>query len=98
MADQYCKLKPGSFGLAFGVLWAIAVFIMGIVALESTGYAHGFVQALGALYIGYEATFVGSIIGAIWALVDGFIFCAVLAVLYNWFSGCCGCCCKTKED
>jgi len=40
---------------------------------------------ISSLYIGYAATLLGSIIGAIWAFVDGFIGGVIVAWLYNAF-------------
>ena len=80
-----------------GVLWSASVFIMGIVAMASTGYGMTFVHGMGTLYIGYAPTFIGSIIGAIWAFVDGFLGAAIFAWLYNIFAGK-KCSCGTKES
>ena len=44
-------------------------------------------------YIGFAATPTGSLIGAAYGLVDGFIFGIVMAWIYNW---CSAKCCNTK--
>ncbi|MDI9818984.1 MULTISPECIES: bacteriophage holin [unclassified Legionella] len=84
-----CKLSPVALGLSLGILWGISVFIMGLIA---SYYAYGqpFVEALGALYIGYAPTILGSFIGGLIAFVDAFISGVILAWLYNFFAGCCG--------
>ncbi len=88
----HCKIRPVALGLAFGVTWGVSVFLMGIIAYL---YAYGkpFVEAMSALYIGYEPSIAGSVIGGVIGFIDAFIGGAVIAWLYNKFAGCCH-----KED
>jgi hypothetical protein len=84
------ELCPFSFGLACGILWAICAFTMGmVVMMTAKEYGTAFVSSVGTLYIGYKATFLGSIIGAIWAFFDAFILGLVLIWLYNALKRCC---------
>ncbi|MDP8216603.1 MAG: bacteriophage holin [Candidatus Kaelpia imicola] len=76
------KLNAKALGLSLGIIWAVAAFIMGILAM-TFGYGGIFVKALGSLYIGYEATLKGSIIGAIWGFIDAGICGIIIAWLYN---------------
>jgi hypothetical protein len=73
--------RPLALGVAIGVLWAIYVFVVGITAMFDWGNA--LVEALASLYIGYGASVIGAIIGAVWAFVDGFIAGVVIAWIYN---------------
>ncbi len=82
------KLSPMAFGLSLGVVWGMAVFLMGLFA-HFFMYGTLFVAALGTLYIGYKATLAGVIIGGVWGFVDAFITGVIIAWLYHWFSGCC---------
>ena len=75
------KLQPLAFGVAIGVLWALYVFFAGIFAMYDWGVA--MVGALGSFYIGYGPTILGSIVGALWAFVDGLVAGAVIAWIYN---------------
>ncbi len=75
------ECRPFALGIAIGVLWAIYVFFAGIVAMFGWGVA--LVETLASLYIGYEASVIGAIIGAVWAFVDGFIAGVVIAWIYN---------------
>jgi hypothetical protein len=75
------KCQPLPLGIAIGVLWAVYVLFVGIVAMF--GWGVGLVEALSSLYIGYAASIIGAIIGAIWAFVDGFIAGVVIAWIYN---------------
>ena len=87
MSGNHAKLAVCSFGCAVGVTWAIGVLILGLAAWL-TGWGYMMVSILGSVYIGYAATFWGTVIGTIWALVDGFIGGVIVAAIYN------GCVCK----
>ena len=86
-----------SFGLAVGVTWALGIFILGIVNIFFSTWGVDFISSIGSVYVGYEPTILGSILGGIWAFIDGFIGGVILAWLYNQFSGCCGKCNKESE-
>jgi hypothetical protein len=75
------KLQPVALGVAIGVLWAIYIFFAAIFAMFGWGVA--VVETMASFYIGYAATFLGAIIGAIWAFVDGFVAGVVIAWIYN---------------
>ena len=75
------KIQPVPLGIAVGVLWAAYVFCIGITAMFDWGAA--IVDVLGSLYIGYSASVLGAIIGAIWAFVDGLVAGVIVAWLYN---------------
>jgi len=78
-------LRPLSLGLAIGILWGAGVLLMGLIAALS-GWASEAVVVLGSMYIGYSASVAGSLIGTVWALVDGFVFGFIIAWLYNRFA------------
>jgi hypothetical protein len=75
------KCQPLALGVAIGILWAIYVFVVGITAMF--GWGNALVEALASLYIGYRASVLGAIIGALWAFADGFIAGVVIAWIYN---------------
>jgi hypothetical protein len=76
------KLDVKAFALACGVLLGLAVFLATwwVIVLEG---ASGNPTWLGAVYVGYNISAVGSFIGLAWGFVDGLIAGAVLAWLYN---------------
>ena len=76
------KLNIKAFGLSLGIAWGAGVFIMGIIAMFSS-YSVPFVTAISTFYLGYKATILGSIIGAIWGFVDAGIGGVIIAWLYN---------------
>jgi len=75
------KLQPLALGIAFGLVWAIGVFLAGIFAMFNWGNA--FVATIASFYLGYGASVVGALIGALWAIVDGFVAGYVIAWIYN---------------
>jgi hypothetical protein len=81
MATMNSKLQPLALGIAIGVLWALSVFFAGIFAMFDWGNA--FVETLASFYLGYNASFVGAIVGALWAVIDGFVAGVVIAWIYN---------------
>jgi hypothetical protein len=83
-----CRLSPSAFGLSLGVVWGASVLIMGLLA-HYFAYGTGFVTAVGVVYIGYEPSIMGSLIGALFGFIDALVGGALIAWLYNVFSGCC---------
>jgi len=78
-------------GLAFaaGILWAAAVFLVGIGNLLWPSYGVAFLEVVRSIYPGYAGTagFPGVLVGSLYALLDGLIGGAVFAWLYNAFRG-----------
>ncbi len=75
-------LNPSKFGLAMGILLGLAMLIIGITATYA-GYGVDIVALCGSMYIGYDMTLVGSIVGGIWGFFDGLIGGFIFAWLYN---------------
>jgi len=70
-------------GLGIGITWGLITIGAGISAMF--GWAYDFVNVMDSVYIGYAPTFMGSIIGGIWAFVNGFVGGAIIASFYNLF-------------
>jgi hypothetical protein len=83
-----CKLGPLAFGLSLGVIWGTSVLIMGLLA-QYFSYGTEFVSAMGVIYIGYEPSIMGSVIGGLFGFIDALVGGILIAWLYNVFSGCC---------
>jgi len=79
------KLCISAFALAFGVWWGGGVFLM-TWWLMGTGGAAGVPLLLDRLYLGYNVTPLGSVIGLAYGLVCGVICGGILAWLYNLFA------------
>jgi len=75
------KLQPVALGIAVGVVWAAYVFLAAIFAMFGWGVA--MVEMIASFYLGYGASILGAIVGAVWAFVDGLVCGAVIAWIYN---------------
>ncbi len=78
------KIDAKALGLSGGLTWALALFVGGILSMW-IGSWQSIVNWIGQFYVGYEASFGGSIVGAIWGFFDVFIGLYVFAWLYNYF-------------
>ena len=76
------KCQPLALGTALGVVWMFCAALLAITAMF--GWGDALVTAMASLYIGYSASIVGAVIGAIWAFFDGFIGGVLIAWVYNW--------------
>ncbi|NIQ37065.1 MAG: hypothetical protein GTN81_00515 [Proteobacteria bacterium] len=83
------KLNVKALAFAAGILWGLAVLLVGLANLIWSGYGGGFLQIVASIYPGYQATpSIGEVIvGTLYALVDGGICGLVFAWLYNLFAG-----------
>lgn len=79
------KLNVKAFALTVGLLWGVGLFCLTwwIILFEG---ATGEVTLIGQLYRGYCISPIGSVIGFVWAFVDGIIGGAIFAWLYNLLS------------
>lgn len=68
--------------LAVACVWALGQIVAGWGA-AICGWGEQYVQVMSSLYIGYRPSFWGAILGGIWAFVDGAIFGAIFAYIYN---------------
>jgi len=94
--NQCLRLHPFSLGMACGIAWGVGMFLTGIIALYFD-IAKPFVDLFSSIYIGYDATWLGSAIGGLYGFVDAFIGAIIVAWIYNCFIKCCGKACKTKD-
>ena len=76
------RLDIRAFALTCAVIWGIGLFAVTwwIMAFEG---ATGDVTFVGRVYPGYSISPLGSLVGLVWALVDGLIGGAIFAWLYN---------------
>ena len=76
------KLNVKAFALTCGLVWGLGLFCLTwwIIAFDGGSSDPTFV---GRIYRGYSLTPVGSLIGLVWALADGFVGGLVFAWLYN---------------
>ena len=89
------RLSRFGMGMALGLLWGLMVLFMGLLA-HYYQYGAEFVTSLGTVYIGYEKTIMGSLIGAGFGFLDGFVSGVILASFYNIFARCSKCSSKKE--
>ena len=76
------KLNVRAFAVAFGVLWGVGIFLGTWWIIALSGFT-GEPTFLARIYIGYEISALGSVIGFAWGTIDGLISGAIFAWLYN---------------
>ncbi len=78
-------LNVKAFALTCGVIGGFGLFVLTwwIIAFDG---ATGEMTFIGRLYRGYTISPLGSIVGLMWAFVDGVIGGAIFAWLYNLMS------------
>ena len=76
------RLNVKAFGLSCGIIWGLGLFLITwwIIAFDG---ATGEISLIGRLYRGYNISPLGSIVGLIWAAVDGLVGGVIFAWLYN---------------
>ncbi len=77
-----CTLGKLALGLSIGTIWSISVLLVGLMATY-TAWETPLIALIGSMYVGFDATLVGSFIGAGWALLDGFVGGFLVALVYN---------------
>jgi hypothetical protein len=79
------ELNALKFGIAWGILSAIYVFLMTLVGMLSPGYTSHFTWILMETYglLGYSISLGGAFLGALYSFIDGFILLWLFALLYN---------------
>lgn len=76
------KLEVKAFALTCGLLWGLGLPVLTWCIMAFDG-ASTDPTWIGHIYRGYNLTFVGSLIGAIWAFFDGLVGGAIFAWLYD---------------
>ncbi len=76
-------LSMKGLGLSLGLTWAAGVVFLGLAG--SVGWGRPLVDLLGSLYLGFGPSLGGSLIGGVWAFIDGAVGGIVIAWLYNHF-------------
>ncbi|MGE0351965.1 MAG: hypothetical protein AB7I33_10120 [Gemmatimonadales bacterium] len=82
------RLDLRALSFTFAAFCAGSVFVVGVASLIWPGYGDVFLNLAASIYPGYEPGGFGSVvIGTLYALVDGAVFGALVAWLYNMFQG-----------
>jgi hypothetical protein len=82
------RLNKTIYGVVTGLVAGLGIFLVTNLLVvrgpDEYGNVGPHLAILSQLFIGYEVTFVGSLIGLVYGLVLGFIVGHVVAGLYNW--------------
>jgi len=81
--SQTESVNPRALGFALAVLWAGAVAVLGITS--RIGWGDRWRDLLADVYVGYDESASGTVVGAAWAFADGFAGGYALGWLYNKF-------------
>jgi tetrahydromethanopterin S-methyltransferase subunit G len=81
------KCSKKSIGLAFGILWAVVVFLATIYVLIKGG--GNTLISLQQFFWGYSISIWGAFIGLFWGFIYGFVLGWLFGLLHNWVGGCC---------
>jgi len=76
------KLNVKAFALTCAIIWGLGLFAITWWIIVFGG-ATGEPTFIGRVYLGYCISPLGSVIGLVWAFVDGLIGGAIFAWLYN---------------
>ena len=79
------RLNVKSFALTCGIVWGLGLFAGTWWIIVFDGVTEE-ITFLGRFYRGYNISPLGSIVGLIWAFLDGLISGAIFAWLYNLIS------------
>ena len=76
------KLDVRSFALTCAIVWGVGLPLLTwwMIAFDGPSTDPTW---LGHIYRGYNLTFIGSLIGGLWAFVDGLLGGAIFAWLYD---------------
>ncbi len=78
------SLSPSGLGISMAIVWGSAVFLCTLFSYYSgAGYGMNGAGVLASIYPGYTVTPLGAIGGLLYGLIDGFIFGALIAWIYN---------------
>jgi len=77
------KLDAVKFGLAGGIISALFMFVLALGSAFA-GWGTGMLDSIATMYVGYKAGFVGGLIGATWAFVEGFVSFYLIAWVYDY--------------
>lgn len=81
------RLNGNITGLVLGIVGGVLIFIATNWLVLKGGQDTGrHLSLLSNFYYGYSVSFVGSLIGFIYAFVTGYIFGLLVAYLYNLFA------------
>ncbi len=73
------KLSVRVTGIALGTIFALAFFFLAVLGILGVGQE--FIDVLSSLFLGYDASVAGIVIGTSW----GFLYGGVTGTVFAWF-------------
>ncbi len=81
------KLNAKALGFTLGILWGLAIFIVTLASLWTTGgYGEKFLHGIASVYPGCSISYIGALVGLGYGFVDAFICGWLIAIIYNFFT------------
>lgn len=81
------RLQPGKLGIALGIVVSFFMVVLGLGA-GLLGWGTPIVRIISSLYLGYDSSIKGLVVGMIWGFLDGFIGGYLFALVYNKLEKC----------
>lgn len=83
------KISATALALTLGLLWGLAMAMIGIANSVNPAYGGALIEVLSSLYPGYEGSGAAGdvVIGTAYGLVDGAFGGWLIASIYNFFLG-----------
>lgn len=78
-------LNAKNLGIAAGIVSAVIVFFLTLLCSYNE-YGKELFEFLEKIYPGYSISWLGSLVGALYAFIDGFFYFFCIAWLYNRLS------------
>lgn len=78
------KLNPHKVGLSLGLVWAIALALLTVLAILFPPYGKEFITVIASVYPGYSISWAGVVMGFIYGFIDWYIGGVILAWVYNY--------------
>ena len=79
-------INAKNFGLAGGILWSLSLLCCALLNMFFS-YGSMWMTLIADVYLGFEITPLGIIVGMVWAFFDAFIGLAIFAWIYNKLNG-----------
>jgi hypothetical protein len=82
------RLNAAVVGIVAGLLTGLSILLVTVVLVIKGGEVVGpHLRLLGQLFVGYDVTILGGIVGFLWGTLVGFIAGYVFARVYNALAG-----------
>lgn len=80
------RLNPVAAGLSGGLVLGIFVFGFTLISVLFGGYGEGYLSQWEALHPGYDVSYLGAVVGFVYAFIEGFVWVYLGVFLYNKFA------------